>query len=48
MAGHSKTTTVQVRFPKETWARVLAAAKAEERTAASLLRKIVSDYLRDK
>lgn len=48
MAGPSKMTTIQVRFPRETWARVLAVAKAEERTAASLLRKIVSDYFKAK
>ncbi len=48
MAAPTKTVAVSVRFPKETWAKVLAAAKAEERTAASLVRKMVMDYFKSK
>lgn len=48
MATPAKTVTIQVRFPKETWAKVLELAKTEERTAASMLRKLVSDYFKGK
>lgn len=39
---------VPVRFKKDLWAKIQSAAEADERSAASLIRRAVAEYLNKK